>query len=529
MFGLAKKSKAVVGLDIGSSAVKAVELKPAGKGFRVAAFAIEPVPPDSIVDGAIIDGGAVADAIRRVFERKTFKTKEVAASLSGNAVIVKKISLPVMTEAELGESIYWEAEQYIPFDIQDVNLDYQILDPGTGPDSKGTMDVLLVAAKKEKIADYTNVISQAGRVPVVVDVDAFALQNAYEANYGPQPGAIVVLLNAGASAININILNGDQSLFTRDISIGGNAYTEAVQKELGLPFERAEQAKRPPETVAFDEVRGPPCDDRERPPRDPEDLRLLQGNRGIRPDRPDPAERRGVRRRRLRAGARRALQGAGGDVRSVQEDRLRRAEARRRAGGAVGADRGGGGRSRAPEGRRPMIRINLLTVERKVAKKKVVTFQSAQKLTPGCTVILSRPARHRLAVLVAAEAVGAARHRHFLRPAGNAAAALDHHAGPALEQRKAQLQRQSRSSSNCAATRPVRCTCSIRSAGRCRRCCVTNLKQGATPAEVIVDGRCTTMTGLSDFVANLEGSGFFKRGVEIIQSQTETDRPRSAS
>ncbi len=92
-----------------------------------------------------------------------------------------------MTAAELSESIYWEAEQYIPFDIQDVNLDYQILDPGTGPDSKGTMDVLLVAAKKEKIADYTGVIAQAGRVPVVVDVDAFALQNAYEVNYGLEP------------------------------------------------------------------------------------------------------------------------------------------------------------------------------------------------------------------------------------------------------------------------------------------------------------------------------------------------------
>src|SRR6187549_206961 len=256
MFGIGK-SKSVVGLDIGSSAVKAVELKAAGKGFRVAAYGAEPVPPDSIVDGAIIDAGAVADAIRRVFEHnKAFKAKDVCASLSGNAVIVKKITLPVMTESELGESIYWEAEQYIPFDIQDVNLDYQILDPGTGPDSKGTMDVLLVAAKKEKIADYTNVIAQAGRVPVVVDVDAFALQNAYEVNYGPQSGAIVVLLNAGASAININILSGDQSLFTRDISIGGNAYTEAVQKELGLPFERAEQAKKGhSETVAFDEVR----------------------------------------------------------------------------------------------------------------------------------------------------------------------------------------------------------------------------------------------------------------------------------
>jgi type IV pilus assembly protein PilM len=243
VFGLGK-SKSVVGLDIGSSAVKAVELKAAGKGYKVVAFAVEPVPPDSIVDGAIIDGTAVADAIRRLFENKAFKTKEVAASLSGNAVIVKKINLPVMTAAELSESIYWEAEQYIPFDIQDVNLDYQILDAGTDADAKGTMEVLLVAAKKEKIADYTGVISQAGRVPVVVDIDAFALQNAYEVNYGLEPQQVVVLVNAGASAININILTGDQSVFTRDISIGGNAYTEAVQKELNLPFDTAEQLKK---------------------------------------------------------------------------------------------------------------------------------------------------------------------------------------------------------------------------------------------------------------------------------------------
>ena len=234
-----------MGLDIGSSAVKAVELRPAGKGYRVAAFAVEPVPPDSIVDGAIIDAGAVADAIRRIFEgNKAFKTKDVCASLSGNAVIVKKITLPVMTPSELDDSISWEAEQYIPFDIQDVNLDYQILDPGTGPDARGSMDVLLVAAKKEKIGDYTGVIAQAGRTPVIVDVDAFALQNAYEANYGLDAREVVVLMNAGASAININILQGDQSVFTRDVSLGGNAYTEAVQRELGLPFESAEQLKK---------------------------------------------------------------------------------------------------------------------------------------------------------------------------------------------------------------------------------------------------------------------------------------------
>jgi type IV pilus assembly protein PilM len=253
VFGLGK-DKAVVGLDIGSSAVKAVELKLQGKAYRVTAFGSEPVSPDSIVDGAIIDGGAVAEAIRRLFENKAFKTKEVAASLSGNAVIVKKISLPVMTEAELSESIFWEAEQYIPFDIQDVNLDYQILDKGG--DGKGTMDVLLVAAKKEKIADYTGVITQAGRVPVIVDVDAFALQNAYEMNYGDS-NAVVVLLNAGASSININIVSGGQSVFTRDISMGGNAYTEAVQKELNLPFESAELAKKdePVDGVTFDEVK----------------------------------------------------------------------------------------------------------------------------------------------------------------------------------------------------------------------------------------------------------------------------------
>jgi type IV pilus assembly protein PilM len=255
VFGFAK-TRSVVGLDIGSSAIKAVEIRTAGKKHKVTAFGVESVPPDSIVDGAIIDATAVADAIRRLFQTHAIRTREVAASLSGNAVIVKKISLPVMTEKELADSIFWEAEQYIPFDVQDVNLDYQILDPGSGPQSRGQMDVLLVAAKKDKIADYTGVIAQAGRTPVIVDVDAFALQNAYEANYGAEEG-IVVLLNAGASAMNLNILRGDQSLFTRDLSTGGNSYTEAIQKELGLSVEQAEKAKRglPVDGVAFEDVR----------------------------------------------------------------------------------------------------------------------------------------------------------------------------------------------------------------------------------------------------------------------------------
>jgi type IV pilus assembly protein PilM len=238
-----RRAKSLVGLDLGSSAVKAIELKPVGNGYKVVAFGSEPLPPESIVDGAIVDGAAVVAAVRRLFESRRIRTREVAASLSGSAVIVKKITLPLMTEAELAESIHWEAEQYIPFDIQDVNLDYQILEP-KDPVGRTTMDVLLVAAKNEKIADYTRVIAEAGRTAVVVDVDAFALQNAYEVNYGIEPDAVVVLLNAGASGTNINILSGEQSVFTRDIAIGGNAYTEALQKELSVTFEQADQLKR---------------------------------------------------------------------------------------------------------------------------------------------------------------------------------------------------------------------------------------------------------------------------------------------
>jgi type IV pilus assembly protein PilM len=256
-FSLFRKPKAVVGLDIGSSAVKAVELKPVGKtGYKVSAFASAPVPPDTIVDGAIVDGVAVADAIRRVFETKRFKAKDVVASLSGNAVIVKKIALPVMTETELDESIYWEAEQYIPFDIQDVNLDYQILETAPGDGGKQTMEVLLVAAKRDKIDDYTGVIAQAGRTAVVVDIDAFAVQNCYEQNYGLDSG-VTMLLNAGASSINVNIVAGDQSLFTRDISVGGNTFTDAVQREFNLPFDVAEQVKKGHQVdgVPFEDVR----------------------------------------------------------------------------------------------------------------------------------------------------------------------------------------------------------------------------------------------------------------------------------
>src|SRR5687768_540301 len=173
---------------------------------------MEALPPEAIVDGAIMDSGAVIDAIQRLFTAQKIKTNDVATSVSGNAVIVKKISLPQMSPEELAESIHWEAEQYIPFDIQDVALDYEVVE---GSGGGGNMDVLLVAAKKDKIGDYTSAISQAGKSPQIVDVDVFALQNCYEVNYGVDPGRVIALLNVGASIMNINIVKGATSIFNR--------------------------------------------------------------------------------------------------------------------------------------------------------------------------------------------------------------------------------------------------------------------------------------------------------------------------
>lgn len=238
------KKKGLVGLDIGSSAVKAVELKSGGRGgeeYQLLNIGLEALPPEAIVDGAIMDSGAVIDAIQRVFAATKIKTSEVATSVSGNAVIVKKISLPQMSSEELAESIHWEAEQYIPFDIQDVALDYEVIDGGG---SGGNMDVLLVAVKKDKISDYTSAISQAGKTCNIVDVDVFALQNCYEINYGIDPGRVIALLNVGASIMNMNIIKGSTSIFNRDIAVGGNKYTDVIQKDLNLSFDQAEALKR---------------------------------------------------------------------------------------------------------------------------------------------------------------------------------------------------------------------------------------------------------------------------------------------
>jgi len=238
MFG--SGSKTIVGLDIGSSSIKAVELKKSRGGIELSHVGVEPLANDVVVDSMIMDSPAVASAITKLFTDSGIKSKAVATSVSGHSVIVKRIPVPTMSEDQLADNINTEAAQHIPFDIADVNIDYQILSEDlSGPN----MDVLLVAVKKDKILNYTNVLSMAGKAPTIVDIDVFALQNCYEYNYEPSPGSTVALLNLGASVMNINILKGSTPLFTRDVSVGGHQYTDALQKELDLSFDDAESLK----------------------------------------------------------------------------------------------------------------------------------------------------------------------------------------------------------------------------------------------------------------------------------------------
>jgi type IV pilus assembly protein PilM len=239
MFGFGG-NKALVGLDIGSSSVKVVELKKARGGLELVHLGVEPLASDIVVDSMIVDSGSVSNAISKLFGENGIKSRAVVTSVSGHSVIVKRIPMQTMTEAELSEAIQREAAQHVPFDIADVKIDYQVLsDDLSGPQ----MDVLLVAVKKEKILNYTNVLSLAGRTPVIVDVDAFALQNCYEFNYDPAPNTTVALLNIGASVMNINVVKGSVPLFTRDVSVGGNQYTDLLQKELDLSYDDAEALK----------------------------------------------------------------------------------------------------------------------------------------------------------------------------------------------------------------------------------------------------------------------------------------------
>jgi type IV pilus assembly protein PilM len=231
--------KEVVGLDIGSNSIKLAELKETKKGYQLKNIGETLLPPEAIVNKVITNRDAVSEAIYSLIEELRVKTKNAVISISGHSVIIKKVSIPKMSEKELREAVPWELEQYIPQNIEDVNYDFQIL---PGQTAEGNMDVLIVAAKKDITNDYINVVNDAGLNPVVVDVDVFALENMYEANY-PESGGVVALVNIGASVTNINILKNGVSVFTRDITTGGNQFTELIQKEFDVGYDEAEKMK----------------------------------------------------------------------------------------------------------------------------------------------------------------------------------------------------------------------------------------------------------------------------------------------
>lgn len=238
---LFNKKKEVIGIDIGSSSVKLVQIKELKGSYQLLNAGIVPLPPEAIVDNTLMDSTAIVSAIRNLITSFGIKVKDVACSISGNSVIIRKIILPAMPLEELEDQITWEAEQYIPFDINDVNMDFQILSPDSIDPSK--MNVLLVASKKDIINDYVTVFNESGLHLSVVDVDSFAVQNAFEINHDVGTEDVFALINIGASVMNINVVKAGVTLFTRDVQMGGNLYTEEIQKQMGLSGSEAESIK----------------------------------------------------------------------------------------------------------------------------------------------------------------------------------------------------------------------------------------------------------------------------------------------
>jgi type IV pilus assembly protein PilM len=238
---LFSNKKEVIGIDIGSSSVKLVQLKGLKGSYELLNAGIVPLPPEAIVDNTIMDSTSIVNAIKNLVASIGVRVKDVACSISGNSVIIRKITLPAMPAEDLEDQISWEAEQYIPFDINDVNMDFQILSPDSIDPSK--MAVLLVASKRDIINDYVALFNEAGMILAVVDVDSFAVQNAFEMNHDAETEEVLALINIGASIMNINVIKDGISLFTRDVQMGGNLYTEEIQKQLGVSSSDAESMK----------------------------------------------------------------------------------------------------------------------------------------------------------------------------------------------------------------------------------------------------------------------------------------------
>jgi type IV pilus assembly protein PilM len=234
------KKDHLVGLDIGSRTIKAAEIIDTGKGRSLKRFGMVDISPGHIEDGTINEPEEVADAIKELFKTYGIKEKNVAVSIGGYSVIVKKINVQTMAEDQLQESIHYEAEQYIPFDISDVNLDFQILGPNEN--NPNQMNVFLVAAKKEMVNDYINLVNLAGLNPCIIDVEAFALQNIFEINYEPKDEN-VALIDIGASKTSLNILKGNSSVFMRDVSLGCAQINQKIISLLNCTFDESEAIK----------------------------------------------------------------------------------------------------------------------------------------------------------------------------------------------------------------------------------------------------------------------------------------------
>lgn len=234
------KKDHIIGLDIGSRSIKAAEITETKRGLSLTRFGIVDIAHGAIEEGTINDPETVAESIKQLFKSYHIKENNVAVSIGGYSVIVKKISVQTMDEEKLQETIHFEAEQYIPFDISDVNLDFQIL--GENESNPGQMNVFLVAAKKEMVNDYINLVNLAGLNPCIVDVEAFALQNTFEANYDMQ-SENTALIDIGASKTSLNILKGNSSLFMRDVSLGCGQINQKIMSLIECSFEEAEQLK----------------------------------------------------------------------------------------------------------------------------------------------------------------------------------------------------------------------------------------------------------------------------------------------
>ncbi len=239
---LFSRKKQLVGLDIGSSSLKVAEIQETRDGYLLSHFSQIPLEKGVIEDGVLIKPEALSDKIKILFRDSGLNRRGIVTSLSGNAAIVKKVTLPSMEDAELRDLIRDEASKYLPFDnMDDVNFDFQVLGPNEF--NPNQMEVILVAAKKEVVEGFTDAIESAGLAPYIMDVDTFALETMYEANYDFDEDHVVAMINIGASTTNINVMKGSASLFTRDFALAGDSLTEAIQAKHGMPFEAAERMK----------------------------------------------------------------------------------------------------------------------------------------------------------------------------------------------------------------------------------------------------------------------------------------------